>query len=201
MTRKQFEGLEPGQLIAVFINGYGAQTDPANHPGLTKYLNGVFAFIREHDLDVRIEAIYLCGGSTNRKMTEARSMMRWIEVHEPEWVRRIRLVEDSTTGRDNVIEFTLRSGADRYPILFCEYSRRFTVKMFAWHFLRRPRTVVGLAFDEDSLKPAHQLKQLVFGLAVEFLSLHVPLVDKLRVAQRKRHVKAAQEQARQEDTR
>ncbi len=199
MTTKDLRGI-PGP-IAVFINGYGAPADPAQDGNLSRYLNGVFAFIREHDLDARIEAIYLCGGSTNRKVTEARSMMRWIEVHEPGWVRRIRLVENSTTGRDNVIEFMMRSGADRYPILFCEYSRRFTVRMFAWHFLRRPRTVVGLVYDENSLKPAHQLEQVFANLIVEFFSLYVPFVDKFRVARRKRHVEAEQERARREDER
>lgn len=187
----------PAQPFVVSINGYGAPVDPLHDGNLDRYLREVFLCLNRVTFGPRVRAVYLCGGYTNHpSLTEAEAIRQWIAVREPAWLDRVHLLDQTTTLRDNIIAFRDVLADNEHPILFCEWSRRYTVEVLARHFLGQPIAVEGIKFDEASLSFKNQAKQLFVKLPVEWLSLHSSWVEGRRVKARREHV--ARERERME---
>lgn len=179
----------PTKSLVVYINGYGAPAEPLKDEQLDRYLRTVFARLRDSHLDGHIRAIYACGGPTNRKdLSEAEAIRQWVAVNEPAWLDWVYLLDKTTTLRDNLVAFRDVLADDEYPVLFCEYSRRYTAAMLARHFLGLPIAVEGIKFDPKALTLTHQLKQAVVNRFVEWASLRSTWAEGLRVKARREHV-------------
>ncbi len=172
-----------GQMSYVYANGYGA-TENIHDRNYTHYLIKVSHFIQEHP-DKQF-TVYLCGGYTNRKnLTEAACMHQiWTRLGIPPNVVLV-LIEDTTTARDNLQ--AVRLAGDVPITIFCELSRKPTMRFLASRFFSAAQ-IVGIGFDEKSLKIGHRLKQLFLHFPLEVLAYYCPLFDKIRLALRKRHI-------------
>lgn len=180
--------------LALSVNGYGAPEDPINDGNLQRYLGGLFSTLDAHRLSGRIDVIYLCGGRTNRPdLSEAEALKRWIVHYEPRFTTRVHLLDTTISAKENVRAFAHEvANVGLHPLLACEYSRWPTMEILARSFFMDPVTVLPIKFDAKSLRPKHQLKQLLVHAPVEFLSLKSGMVDAWRHKRRMEVIDRAQ---------
>jgi hypothetical protein len=174
--------------IAVYINGYGAPIDILKDKGYYEYLSRAFDAI--DTWGDRVRMIYLCGGCTNSdEVSEAEAMKAWVARFAPQWVGRVRLIEDTMTVRENIRAFAKNSEGARFPVFFCEYSREWTVAALAAVFLPGDKfiTTAGVRFSKKDLTVGAQLKQMFVNLPLELASLRFSPAERVR-ARRREHV-------------
>lgn len=173
------------------VLGYGAPHNPLSDGNYTRYLSEVF---RRLEIEAsRVEDIILCGGYTNRTdLSEAGAMNLWIEAHRPEWVRKCLTLEEPTTLEADLEEAAAEIPPDSQAYIFCEQSRIWSVRFHARRFFKDIAwRVIGIAFDEASLKPTHRLKQLLVHLPIEVLSTKSRIIADFKRRQRIRTVAKA----------
>ncbi len=170
--------------MLIFVNGYGA-TDNVDDGNYCRYLGEVSTFIDSHQTEKCV--VHLCGGYTNRlDLTEARAMLNWFvrrrDFSDVEYV----LIEDTFTARDNM-ERMGSLVSEELLVIFCEYSRRFTMAFYASRLFKHYE-IHGVKFDAKSLTFVHQIKQVTLKLPVEVLAWYFQSFDHLRLWLRNRHV-------------
>jgi hypothetical protein len=174
------------------VNGYGATPDIEDR-NYTHYLSEVLRHTERDGHEPR--KIILCGGCTNRAdLSEAETMRRWIDGHFPYWSDRLVLCDDTFTAQENFRRVS--EWFDRTDVFkaFGEYSRRRTLRLFAWRYFNNCE-VIGVRFDDRSLRPVHRFKQLFLHLPLETLALYLPPFNWLRLFFRRRHVARVRSQA------
>lgn len=182
-------GKDEGAGFSVSINGYGAPRDPLTDPNLHRYLTQVFGWLDVYD--PRVREVFLCGGCTNRRdLSEAEAMQRWVALHSPAWLDRVRLIDTTQSVRENIERFAMEMSPQLQPVLFCEESRSRTVLWLARQFFRAPRPVIviGVPFDERSLRWTHRLLQVLVHAPIERLSLLWPWLDRWRMRERRARI-------------
>lgn len=181
--------------IVVYINGYGAPVDILKDDGYYEYLSRAFDAVDAWGDRVRM--IYLCGGCTNsEEVSEAEAMKAWVAHFAPQWVDRVRLIDDTTTVRENVRAFAKNADGARFPVFFCEYSREWTVAALAAVFLPGDKliTTAGVRFSRKDLTSAAQLKQMFVNLPLELASLRFPWAERMRARWRERVIDKARKE-------
>jgi hypothetical protein len=200
----------------IYINGYGAPKDPVNDGNLSRYLGAVKSTVEnfvESNSKYGIPnskydfTLYLAGGFTNRTdLSEARAMQMWFEHHGlPKNVRRVILIEESTTGRDNLVLFTqtIEDPPMTYlTLFFWEYSRRFQMEFLARHILAKMCTYhqayefIGVPFDARSMKLVNRAKEYLLKFPLLVLAWYFPFINKLVVRPiRERHIAKCRKEA------
>lgn len=190
----------PKGPLAVYVNGYGAPVDITKDGNYEKYLLDVFEALDAWGS--RVSVVYLCGGYTNRHdLSEAAAMMEWVEKNASEWRGRIRLIENSTTVRENIAEFAAQCGGANFnPVFFCEYSREPAVAALAAVFFAGSVTITtaGVGFSSADLTRRAQLKQVLVNLPMELASLRFEVVERWRAKARAKVIAKARVRAVQE---
>lgn len=170
----------PQRFIAIL--GYGAPADPLKDGHLEVYLETVVRIMRrprQHD------EIFLMGGCTNRTdLTEASAMRQWFDEYEPVYLPHLLLEDKPISARESIA--TLAERWDGYTtevefVIFCEYSRRWMIRLLCRRLLPgRDVTVVGIKFDDASLTRSHRLYQAGPRLLLEWAALHSAEANRVR---------------------
>ncbi|MBP9748745.1 hypothetical protein KBD18_00930 [Patescibacteria group bacterium] len=176
-------------MAAVFVNGYGATKDSRDR-NYQAYLSAVRTFIWNKAGDGP-HTLFLCGGHTNRDdLTEAETMRRWFEAHPLPRGVKVVLIDDTVDARNNICRMEKRLRPEQSVVIFCEYSRRRTMRFFAGRLFRHFE-VRGIPFDQHSLRLEHRVMQALFHLPLEVLAWYVQPADDVRNWLRARHIRRA----------
>lgn len=189
------------RFVAIF--GYGAPPDPLQDDHLTVYLDAVTRSIgrpRQHD------EIFLMGGCTNRTdLSEAEAMRRWFAQFEPTFLPHLVSEDTPITARESVWMFAQEYGEHGPEVelmIFCEYSRRWMIRMLVKRFLPgRKVWVRGIKFDEAALTRTHRLYQVGPRLAFEWLALRRPFFNQMHNELRARYIANARAETAAEQER
>lgn len=177
--------MDNGKAALVVVLGYGCHLSLE----MKKYLDGVVRFSQTN----KVTAIITTGGFTNKKsapgVSEAGMMAEYLKRHGI--TAPIYLEERATTTYENILMVARivheRQIEDCHMVIFCDESRRFKVKIFAWSIFGYWPTISTYDLTKNL---AEKIKQIFIATPLDVLASQIPVLEKLRQRRKKRIMKA-----------